>query len=256
VQFRLAGRRHRTRARAHPASTASCRARRLGLGRTQSGITPIALMTVPSPSSGSATIPSKRCSRAREWNRRGRDERRRFVDLRRRRTSRPLPDEPTSVGAFGETADGKLWAGGMNGAVWRYTGDGVEVVNPISRAAIVTLIECAARSGPRASAPAWCGSTPRHDRRLRVTPRQRPPRDTLWGLFEDREHNLCSPRTEGASASPRLPGFQAYTGQPHAGEPPALSRPERLHRPSNRRRHLVGTGGGLAALGNDGTRAC
>jgi signal transduction histidine kinase/ligand-binding sensor domain-containing protein/CheY-like chemotaxis protein len=171
-------------------------------------------------------------------------------------SSRPLPDGPTPTGAFGETSDGTLLGGGMDGSVWRYGANGVEVVNHDLTERIVTLLET---RGVLWAASLGTGAV-RIDlrdpaRRLRVTRANGLLGDTLWGLCEDHERNLWFAQNGGASRLRRdYQAFQAYTGQSHAGEAPALPDPSAFAVLPTNEALWIGTGGGLAALWNDGTR--
>jgi signal transduction histidine kinase/ligand-binding sensor domain-containing protein/CheY-like chemotaxis protein len=169
----------------------------------------------------------------------------------------PLPNGPSAAAAFGETADDTLWAGGMDGSVWRYAGDHVDVVNHDLNERIVTLLE--------SRGSLWVASlgngAVRIDlrdpsRRLRVTRANGLLGDTLWNLCEDHERNLWFAQNGGASRLRRdYEAFQSYTGQSHAGEAPALPDPSAFAVLPVGDTIWVGTGGGVAALYKDGTRA-
>jgi signal transduction histidine kinase/ligand-binding sensor domain-containing protein/CheY-like chemotaxis protein len=172
-------------------------------------------------------------------------------------TARPLPDGPSAAGAFGETSDGTLWGGGMDGTVWRFAGDRVVLVNHDLNERIVTLLQT---RGSLWAASLGNGAV-RIDlrdpsKRLRVTRANGLLGDTLWSLCEDHERNLWFAQNGGASRLGRdYEAFQAYTGQSHAGEPPALPDPSAFAVLPDGDTTWIGTGGGLAALHKDGTHA-
>ncbi|HEX7191197.1 MAG TPA: ATP-binding protein [Thermoanaerobaculia bacterium] len=172
-------------------------------------------------------------------------------------TSHTLPSGPSQAATFGETRDGALWAGGMDGTVWRYARDHVEVVNHDLAERIVTLLES---RGSLWAASLGNGAV-RIDlrepsKRLRVTRANGLLGDTLWNLVEDHERNLWFAQNGGASRLRRdYEAFQAYTGQSHAGEAPALPDPSAFAVLPMDGVTWIGTGGGLAALYKDGTRS-
>ncbi|HEX3583404.1 MAG TPA: ATP-binding protein [Thermoanaerobaculia bacterium] len=172
-------------------------------------------------------------------------------------TSHPLANGPSQVGTFGETSDGTLWGGGTDGTVWRYAGDRVDVINHDLHERIVTILE--------SRGSLWAASLGNGAVRIDLrdpSKRQRVTRangllgDTLWNLFEDHERNLWFAQNGGASRLRRdYEAFQAYTGQSHAGEAPALPDPSAFAVLPLDDVTWIGTGGGLAALYKDGTRS-
>ncbi|HEV8433220.1 MAG TPA: ATP-binding protein, partial [Thermoanaerobaculia bacterium] len=171
--------------------------------------------------------------------------------------SHPLPNGPSQAATFGQTSDGALWAGGMDGSVWRYAGDRVDVINHDLKERIVTLLE--------SRGSLWVASLGNGavrinlrdpSKRLRVTRANGLLGDTLWNVCEDHERNLWFAQNGGASRLRRdYEAFQAYTGQSHAGEPPALPDPSAFAVLPLDNVTWIGTGGGLAALYKDGTRS-
>jgi signal transduction histidine kinase/ligand-binding sensor domain-containing protein len=172
-------------------------------------------------------------------------------------TPRPLPNGPSAFGTFTETSDGTLWAGGMDGTVWRYTGDHFEFVNHDLNERIVTLLET---RGSLWAASLGNGAV-RIDlrdrsKRLRVTRANGLLGDTLWSLCEDHERNLWFAQNGGASRLRRdYEAFQSYTGQSHTGESPALPDPSAFAVLPTDDTIWVGTGGGVAAIRKDGTHS-
>ncbi|HEY2325209.1 MAG TPA: ATP-binding protein [Thermoanaerobaculia bacterium] len=170
-------------------------------------------------------------------------------------TMHPLPNGPSQAGTFTETSDGALWAGGMDGSVWRYESDHIVFVNHDLNERIVTLLES---HGSMWAASLGNGAV-RIDlrdrsKRLRVTRANGLLGDTLWNLYADREQNLWFAQNGGASRLRRdYEAFQAYTGQSHAGETPSLPDPSAFAVLPDGDTTWVGTGGGLAELHKDGT---
>jgi signal transduction histidine kinase/DNA-binding response OmpR family regulator/ligand-binding sensor domain-containing protein len=169
-------------------------------------------------------------------------------------------DSPAPVSAMLETADGALWAGCVNGLVWRMAKGNLETINHDLSERIVGILETTAGEMWIAS----LGSGALHfdsrnpaERRL-VDRRSGLLGDTLWSLMEDREGNIWIAQNGGASRLRKdYAAFESYTGHSHTGESPLLpdssafavlpphSSPAPLGDPM-----WVGTGGGLAAIAN------
>jgi len=175
-----------------------------------------------------------------------------------------LSNVPTTpLGVMTETSDGALWAGAIDGTVWRMQNIFAATISHELTERIVSIIETS-------SGDIWVASLGSGALRINgvdYTDRVKVDRstgllgDTLWSMVEDREGNLWFAQNGGASRLRRdYKAFLAYTGRSHAGEAPVLPDPSAFAvLPANAsskdpwaRVMWIGTGGGLAGIGRNG----
>lgn len=167
---------------------------------------------------------------------------------------------PIEIGALAETRDGALWAGGVDGTIWKYENGAARVVNRDLSERIVSLL--VARGGRELWAASLGSGAVRMNPanpadRLVVTRANGLIGDTLWTMLEDREGNLWFGQNGGASRLRR--GYRAFTAWTSRTSP-ALPDPNTFAVIPRGRAGgpwpdamWVGTGGGLAALTEEAT---
>jgi signal transduction histidine kinase/DNA-binding response OmpR family regulator/ligand-binding sensor domain-containing protein len=156
--------------------------------------------------------------------------------------------------ALGETPDGTLWGGDVDGSVWKFQGGTLQIVNHDLGERIVAIT--ATRNGRSV----WAASlgtgavridAHRPENRMVVTRANGLLGETLWTVFEDREANLWFGQNGGASRLRKgYDAFFAWTARtsPALPDPSAFAVIPQWHGVL-----WAGTGGGLAALGPNGT---
>ncbi len=172
---------------------------------------------------------------------------------------------PSPVAAFVESRNGILWGGSIDGSVWTFESGQLKVVSTDLNERVVDLIET--RSGDVWAASLGSGalrfSLADPGRYLVVRRANGLLGDTLWSLLEDREGNLWFAANGGASRlRSDYDAFTAYTGYSRAGELPVLPDPSAfatlppVANATDPWSSLlwIGTGGGVAVIGIDGTR--
>jgi signal transduction histidine kinase/CheY-like chemotaxis protein len=161
-------------------------------------------------------------------------------------------DPPAS--ALGESADGTVWGGSINGAVWRLDGAKPTVVSRELRERVVSVLPT--RDGRHI----WAGSlgtgAVRIDRvqpahHLVVTRSNGLLGETLWSIFEDREGNLWFGQNGGVSRLRN--GYSAFYAWTERSSPPLPDSSTFAVVPEWRGAMWVATGSGLAALTPTGT---
>ncbi len=172
---------------------------------------------------------------------------------------------PAPMAALLEARDGTLWGGSIDGSVWTLKSGQIQIVSRDLNERIVALIETrngdlwAASLGSGAIRLAHADAT----RRLIVRRANGLLGDTLWSMLEDREGNLWFAANGGASRlRSDYDAFTAYTGYSRAGELPLLPDPSAfaalppITNATDPWSSLlwVGTGGGVAVIGNGGNR--
>ncbi len=170
-----------------------------------------------------------------------------------------IANPPSPAGALMEASSGTLWGGSLDGSVWRID-DVFRIVNHDLTERIVALLETS--RGELWVASLGSGAV-RIDGALRRVVRRANGLlgDTLWNLMEDREGNIWFAQNGGVSRLRKdYRAFETYTGHSRAGESPILPDPSTFAvlpprmAPSPWDELLwVGTGGGLAGVGADGT---
>jgi signal transduction histidine kinase/CheY-like chemotaxis protein/ligand-binding sensor domain-containing protein len=155
---------------------------------------------------------------------------------------------------LGETPDGTLWGGYVDGSVWRLESGTPHVVNDDLGERIVALV--ATRNGRHLWAASLGTGTVRIDvrdpgQRMVVTRANGLLGETLWSILEDGEGNLWFGQNGGVSRLRKGYGaFLAWT----ARTSPALPDPSCFAvLPEWRGALWVATGGGVAALSASGT---
>jgi len=158
------------------------------------------------------------------------------------------------TGTLGETLDGTLWGGYVDGSVWRLENGRPHVVNRDLGERVVALV--ATRDGRHLWAASLGTGAVRIDvrdpgQRLVVTRANGLLGETLWTILEDREGNLWFGQNGGVSRLRKGYGaFFAWT----ARTSPALPDPSSFAvLPEWRGAMWVATGGGVAALSASGT---
>jgi signal transduction histidine kinase/ligand-binding sensor domain-containing protein/CheY-like chemotaxis protein len=178
-------------------------------------------------------------------------------------TSRSLPATPVAIAAFGESDDGALWGGAIDGSIWRYDGDRATLVNHDLHERIVAIEQGRGKMWAASLGNGAVRFDPRNAAdRLHVTRGNGLLGDTLWSLREDREGDLWFAQNGGVSRLRRdYEAFQAYTGVSHGGETPALPDlstfaviPAGEVAGPLGENLWIGTGGGVAAIAADGGR--
>jgi signal transduction histidine kinase/DNA-binding response OmpR family regulator/ligand-binding sensor domain-containing protein len=169
----------------------------------------------------------------------------------------------TPAMALLEMPDGTLWGGGADGKIWildrTTTGGAPRVVNEDLRERVVAMV--ATRDGDLWAASLGTGAVrfkPYNPAdRLLVTRANGLLGETLWSILEDREGNLWFAQNGGASRLRRgYRAFEAFTENtvPRLPDPSAFAvLPRDVASAPWSDLAWVGTGGGLAALGRDGS---
>jgi len=156
--------------------------------------------------------------------------------------------------ALRETADGVLWGGAVDGAVWRLDSGVPHVINHDLRERVVALL--ATRDGRHLWAASLGTGAVRMDRRdpsqrMIVTRANGLLGETLWTMLEDREGNLWFGQNGGASRLRR--GYEAFEAWTERSSPPLPDSSTFAVLPDWHGAMWVATGSGVAALSGDFT---
>jgi signal transduction histidine kinase/DNA-binding response OmpR family regulator/ligand-binding sensor domain-containing protein len=160
-----------------------------------------------------------------------------------------------AVTAWLEDSEGNLWAGGVDGSIWRLragTRMFEETPSLLSGGLIVDIVETPAADIWIASIGAGVVRLARHDpsQQSRYTRKDGLLSDTVWSILLDHENTLWFAQNGGVSRlMSDFEAFTVYTSRlpdrsTFAALPPSAGSPDQFL--------WVGTGGGLAAISEEG----